>query len=169
MDRSGFLRRLIPAFTVALTLAAPAGAGAADGACAGFKWPVDREIAWMTGPVTDHAAIGREGGAVELHLADVAEAGFELPPERAPKSGTRGGLLRLEALPAGTYQVTLSDEAWIDMVQAGARVASIDFSGVKGCPGLRKSVRFRLAAGAATVQVSGASADRIRVAVAPAQ
>jgi hypothetical protein len=36
---------------------------------------------------------------------------------------------------------------------------------VKTCPGIRKSVRFKLAAGAATVQLSGAKKAGLKVAV----
>jgi hypothetical protein len=53
-------------------------------------------------------------------------------------------------------------------VQNGASVKSGDFSGQKNCPGVRKSVRFSLAAGAATVQISNAASATIQLAIAPA-
>jgi hypothetical protein len=78
--------------------------------------------------------------------------------------------LKISGLPkAGLYEITLSDEAWIDVVQGGASVKSSDFSGQKNCPGVRKSVRFPLAAGAATVEISNAASAAIQVAIAPAQ
>ena len=93
-----------------------------------------------------------------------------LPPERAPKPGAFGGVLKISGLPkAGLYEITLSDEAWIDVVQNGASVKSSDFSGQKNCPGVRKSVRFPLAAGPATVQISNVASASIQVAIAPAQ
>ena len=77
-------------------------------------------------------------------------------------------MLKIQALPkAGVYEITLSDEAWVDVVQNGARVKSSDFSGQKNCPGVRKSVRFTLASGAATVQISNAASASIQVAIAP--
>ena len=69
---------------------------------------------------------------------------------------------------AGLYQITLSDEAWIDVVENGARVKSSDFSGQKACPGVRKSVRFDLAAGPATLQISNSESPKINLAIAPA-
>jgi hypothetical protein len=44
-------------------------------------------------------------------------------------------------------------------------VQSVDFSGVKTCPGLRKSVRFKLSAGPAIIQLSGAKKAGLKVAV----
>ena len=67
--------------------------------------------------------------------------------------------------PGGEIQFSLSDEAWIDVVQDGKTVKSAAFSGVKTCPGIRKSVRFKLAGGAAIVQFSGARKPDLKVAV----
>ncbi|MDX8479399.1 hypothetical protein RFN28_13045 [Mesorhizobium sp. VK24D] len=67
--------------------------------------------------------------------------------------------------PEGELQFSLSDEAWIDVVQDGHAVKSAGFSGVKTCPGIRKSVRFKLSAGPATVQLSGAKKADLKVAV----
>ena len=71
-------------------------------------------------------------------------------------------------LDAGIYQITLSEEAWIDVAQGGALVKSSDFSGAKDCPGMRKSVRFPLSAGAATVEISNASGASVKMVIEPA-
>jgi hypothetical protein len=139
----------------------------AEDTCRSFKWSLERERAWLTGSLQDYAAIGPEGGAIKLHLRPLPGIRFDASPEREPKGDTKAGIVRLEQLSAGVYQVTLSDEAWIDVVQNGRRVPSVDFSGVKGCAGVRKSVRFRLGDGGSTVQISGALVDAIGVAVAP--
>ncbi|WP_342633989.1 hypothetical protein [Mesorhizobium waimense] len=39
------------------------------------------------------------------------------------------------------------------------------FSGVKTCTGIRKSMRFKLSAGPATIQLSGAKQANLKVAV----
>ena len=99
-----------------------------------------------------------------------ASVAFVLPPERAPKPGTFGAALKLDRVDKpGGYQITLSDEAWLDVVQAGARVKSTGFSGQKDCPGVRKSVRFDLQAGPATIQVSNAGTNALNLALEPAQ
>ena len=70
---------------------------------------------------------------------------------------------------AGVYQVTLSGEGWIDLVQNGAALDSADHSGAKNCPGLRKSVRFNVGAAPVALQVSGVPGDSIKVAIRPVE
>ncbi len=160
-------------FCLLLIVAAlPARADDATG-CDKFKWSVARERAWFAAgvkPVAAGADIAMADQGYAVSLVPDEAAGFVAPPERKPKPGAFGGVLKIASLPkAGLYEVTLSDEAWIDVVQDGASVKSSDFSGQKNCPGVRKSVRFDLAAGAATVQISNAAAASIQVAIAPAQ
>ena len=42
-------------------------------------------------------------------------------------------------------------------------------SGAKNCPGLRKSVRFNLDAVPVVLQISGAPAESIKIAIRPAE
>jgi hypothetical protein len=162
--------RWLSSLLLVVSLASTARAEDATG-CDKFKWSVARERAWFAAGAKPVAAGGdvatEQGWAVAL-VPDEA-AGFVAPPERAPKPGAFGGVLKIPALPkAGIYEITLSDEAWVDVVQSGASVKSSDFSGQKNCPGVRKSVRFSLAAGAATVQISNAVSATIQLAIAPA-
>jgi hypothetical protein len=55
----------------------------------------------------------------------------------------------------------LSSEGWIDVVQDGRRVQSITSTGVRNCDGVRKSVKFDLAAAPFVVQISGIEANTI--------
>ena len=147
------IRRLLSLLFV-VSLASTARAQDATG-CDKFKWSIARERAWFAAGVKPVAAgadltLAEQGYAVAL-VPDES-AGFALPPERALKPGAFGSVLKISGLPkAGLYEITLSDEAWIDVVQNGASVKSSDFSGQKNCPGVRKSVRFPLAAGPATI------------------
>jgi hypothetical protein len=156
----------------AVAMLAGVGVASAQQGCDGFKWSVAREHAWFqAGPpsLASGGALAAPDGAVALTLSPVAQVHFAAAPERAPKDGTFGGTFTVNGVAApGLYQISLSDEAWIDVVQNGAIVVSKDFSGKKDCPGLRKSVRFELAASAAVIEISNASADAINVAVAPA-
>jgi len=142
------------------TLASPASAG-----CGDFKWNVmkDREALAAAKPLVGDAAPG-EGYEVAL------TPGLTLPvkPEREPKPGTLAAVVSVPKLDAGLYQITLSDEAWLDVAQGGALVTSSDFSGMKDCPGVRKSVRFPLGAGAAMVEISNASGAAIKLVIEPA-
>jgi hypothetical protein len=69
---------------------------------------------------------------------------------------------------AGSYQVTASAEAWIDVIQDGKSLASTAHSGRPHCPDVRKSVRFDLQTGAVTIQVSGVDSKLIKLAILPA-
>jgi hypothetical protein len=140
--------------------------------CGKFKWSVARELGWFATnlkPVDSGATVALAPESYQLALAAGAAAGFPVTPERAPKPNTYAGLINLGSLSAGVYQITLSDEAWIDVAQNGALVKSQDFSGQKNCPGIRKSVRFDLKAAPATVEISNAPSDAIHLAIAPAQ
>jgi hypothetical protein len=157
-----------------LCLAAAIGGASAQDAsgCEKFKWSIARERAWFAAspkPVDASAevSVGDVGYVVALVASDAA--GFVTPPERAPKAGTFGAVLKSAIGKPGLYQITLSDEAWIDVVQNGASVKSSNFSGQKACPGVRKSVRFDLATGPATVQISNAESPKITLAIAPAE
>lgn len=147
-------------------LASTGFAAAADAGCGGFKWPVAREQAlFPKAPAAQSGATLMVGQAVDFSLEAVDTVSFDVPPERAPTAGTFGATANVTVPPEGELQVSLSDEAWVDVVQDGKAVKSAAFSGVKTCPGIRKSVRFKLAGGAAIVQFSGAKKADLKVAV----
>ena len=136
--------------------------------CDKFKWPLDKERATLTGTDLPKLASGSRANwplpfATMVALVPFAEAKLAIAPERAPKSNSSfAGLIEVPA-PArsGTYKITLSSEGWIDVVQDGRRVQSITSTGVRGCDGVRKSVKFDLAAAPFTVQLSGIEANTI--------
>ena len=147
-------------------LAGTSFATAGEAGCDAFKWPVTREQAlFPAAPAAQSGATLTVGQAVDFSLATVDAISFEVPPEHAPAAGTFGATASVTVPPEGELQFSLSDEAWIDVVQEGHAVKSIGFSGVKTCPGIRKSVRFKLSAGPATVQLSGARKADLKVAV----
>lgn len=141
-------------------------------ACAQFKWPLATERSWFEAGslnmLASGAAVGTLAeGAFALTLKPAAEVVYALPPEGKPKPDKPlGAVLTFGsvAMP-GTYQVTLSDEAWIDIVQAGAYRPSLEFSGVHGCPGLRKSVRFEISQAPLVLQLSAASSPSLKLAI----
>jgi hypothetical protein len=155
----------------ATLLAALSGAAQADDApaCATFKWSLAREQALFTAPqpVTSGAGLA-VGAGYRVALVDVGALAFPAKPERPTKPGTHGALLALRIGAAGAYDVTLSEEGWIDLADHAERVVAADFSGAKGCPGLRKSVRFELKPGDYTVQLSNAEGDALNIAITPA-
>jgi hypothetical protein len=170
-DRGQLMMR--SALPIALLLITATSAVAADPAgCDKFKWPMDKELALLTAPSLPKLTVGAETPAapvaVTVTLRPIADAALPKPPERTQKPDSYAGFVRATAGSAGLYTVTISDYGWIDVVQNDAYLKATGFSGVTGCPGARKSVRFDLAAGPVTIQVSGATKDAINIAFTPA-
>jgi hypothetical protein len=168
---SGVARTAIAAAFVFGALYGGARAQEKD-ACDQFKWSVARERGWFaTGvrPAASGATIAAEQGYA-VTLQPSGSVAFRLPPERAPKPDSFGATLSVADVgKPGLYQVTLSDEAWLDVIQGDAEVKSSAFSGQKDCPGVRKSVRFELKPGPAIIQLSNAGGAAINLSLAPAQ
>ncbi|BEV46037.1 hypothetical protein [Afipia carboxidovorans] len=140
--------------------------------CDGFKWSVTRERALLTSSELPTLNSGVDATTLPplgatLNLQPAATAKLPKLPERTQKSGTHAGYLQLGQIPAGVYTVSISSYAWIDVVQDGAYVKPMALSGATGCDGIRRAIKFNLAAGLTTVQVSGVDAATIRIAVIP--
>ena len=111
-------------------LAGSSLAVAADTGCDAFKWPVAREQAlFQSAPAAQPGAALTVGQAVDFSLAAVDTVSFEVPPDRAPAAGTFGATASVTVPPDGELQFSLSDEAWIDVVQDGRAVKLAAFSG----------------------------------------
>ncbi len=137
-------------------------------ACASFAWSVARERAAFGTPGLPALASGSalSGGvsAAQLALKPTAEVALPVPSEKEAKPETFAGFVTATVPAAGLYQVTLSDEAWIDVSQDGrSTLKPSAHSGKKGCPEVRKSVRFVLDAGAVTIEISRASSPQIKL------
>lgn len=160
------------ALAAALLAAAPAWAQDPVG-CDNFKWPVARERAALTAPDLPQLPPGGNfplgpQAAARLALQPSRDAKLPNPPERAPKPGTFSGFTTLAALPAaGLYSISISVYAWVDVIQNGEYLKPKGFSGVTGCDGMRKTMKFMLAAGPATIQISGVQDPFIDIAVMP--
>jgi hypothetical protein len=145
--------------------------------CAAFKWPLDKERAAFEAAGLEKVSSGAARGAwkeqaFELALVPVADVAYALPPKKKKDAGPAqsGGMLAFAAPEKpGVYQVTLSGEGWIDLVQDAGSLKSAGHSGAKDCPGLRKSVRFNVGAAPVVLQVSGAPAGSIKIAIRPAE
>ena len=162
------------AIGLAAGVLAGASARAAESACSAFAWPLARELVWLSAanlPAVDSGGAAPSNAAVAVTLRPMEQVALAITPERAPKSPASYGAVVKISDPgkAGLYQITLSEEAWVDVVQGDARVHSAAFSGKPGCPGMRKSVRFSLASAPFVVQISGSPVGRLNMAVAPAE
>ncbi len=159
-----------PAFA-ALLLAGPAWAQETD--CSGFKWPLNRELAaFKNEPLPAVANGGALPGlveAVELNLVSQDQVSYAVPPARKPRHAPAyGGTFTLPPIAsADTYQVTISDEAWIDVVQGGKILKQVGFTGSHSCAAVHKSVRFPLGVGPATIEISDAAVQTLKLEVLP--
>jgi hypothetical protein len=140
--------------------------------CDKFKWPLDQERGLLTSGKAITIASGSSlkaslPVAVTVSLAPFADAKLPTAPERAPRLPTSfAGFLQVAAPPHdGTYKISLSSEAWIDVVQADHVVKSVAFSGATGCEGIRKSVKFELKAEPFIIQLSNVATNSIGVAI----
>ena len=157
---------------VLLAFGSPLSPAFADEGCDKFAWPLARERAQLTAADKPQVKAGETlpampASAFTLALQPGAEAAFAMPPERKSRSETWfGGALHFPALARpGIYQVTLSEEAWIDVVQDGRYARSVGSTGRGDCPGLRKSVRLDLSAAPFVLQISGVSTTAVIVAI----
>lgn len=159
--------RIAALAALALLIATPAFAED-EKVCSEFNWPVDRELALLkTAKDTRSGAtlIGPAPHAINLWLS----TGVTLPaPSEKPTDPAKfAGYVTVAAPAPGEYLVSLSGEAWIDVVQDGVPVKSTLRSGDPNCPGLRKSVRFTLTNKPVTLQVSNGPENRILLAITP--
>ena len=157
--RAGFLACLI--------LAAGTGGALAEDGCERFAWPVDRERELFSdgfvAGVASESALPRDG-VFALLLQPVATVIYMVPPERGRDDGL-GGLVTLEWISAGRYQITLSADAWVDAVQNERRLVPVAASSRPDCPGIRQSIQFDVQNQPLTLQFGGASVRRLNIAV----
>ena len=153
----------------ALALAAGA-AQAQDDACQQFKWSVARERQAFAAPslptLKSGEALPDGSQAVRVNLGPEDGVAYPVAPARKPKSSPAYGAV-LDTAPiatAGTYQVTLSGDAWIDVVQDGKVVRSSAFSGRGGLhrPPQERALPARGGAGHARDQRCGDALDHPR-------
>jgi hypothetical protein len=170
------LPRFAPTALMFIVLIAPAIAAEEGSGCEKFTWPLARERAWLVAAEKPIIAAGTTVAAIPktafvLSLQPNGKASFAMPPERKPKADAWfGGMLSLPAVDKpGVYQVTLSDETWIDVIQNGRYLKEVAHTGRDDCPGLRKSVRFEVSQAAFIVQLSGAARDAIAVAISASE
>ena len=156
-------------------VAAPDLAQAQEGSgCAGFKLPLDLELAALAR--SDRPSLPNGGTlalsvATTLELQPLASAGLPKAPERAPKSAQAFAGHFVLAAPAkpGVYKVTISLPGWIDLIDGENYLHPVAFTGATGCEGARKSVKFDLPARPLALQFSGVESDRISVIVSADQ
>jgi len=164
----------LPGIASILIFTSASAAAQEPSGCDKFKWPLDKERATLNGTDLPKVNSGDRVTwpipfAATIGLTNFADAKLPFPPGRAPKSpASFAGFIQAPAPPkAATYKITVSSESWIDVVQDGHIVKSSAFSGAAGCEGVRKSVKFDLAARPLTLELSDVPANSIRLVISP--
>jgi hypothetical protein len=142
-------------------------------ACDKFKWPVDKEIVALRAPnleeVTSSELLSTVPFAGTVLLVPLNSVSLPKEPERSPKNDTFSGYLRTSGIMPGMYSISLSDAAWVDVVEHDRFLKAKAHSGVQGCRGIRKVLRFELRGDPLIIQISGASIPRLNFAILPAE
>lgn len=147
------------------------GTATARADCDHFKWSLAQEKAWFAAapePIDAGGEVAAGAGAYELALKPENAVRFVTPPKKLTP-GAFGAVVKLAPLAkGGLYQVTLSHEAWVDVIQDDAPARTRNVSRQHDCPAFVKSVRFSLREGPAALQFSGVAAPSLVFAVAAA-
>lgn len=150
-----------------LTLLAATTAVAAEDGCGRFDWPVNREIELFNegffADVESESALPKDG-VFSMLLQPVASVIYTVTPERGRDDGY-GGVVTLEWIAAGRYQITLSGDAWVDAVQNDRRLPTLASTSRDDCPGIRMSVQVEVTSRPLTLQFGGAMVRRLNVSV----
>jgi hypothetical protein len=160
---------------LALLGTGPAWAAEEPSGCDKFKWNIDHERAALTAPDRVKLASGAElaslpSTGLTLSLGTPADAKLPTAPERAPKEGTFAGFATFKNAPkAGLYTVSLSAGGWVDVVQDGHALKPKAFSGATDCDGIRKTVKYEIAASPFVLQISGTRENSVSVAILPSE
>jgi hypothetical protein len=154
-------------------IASPALAAEPSG-CDKFAWPLDKERQLLSEakPALATDALDRDNGrAIRIDLQPWPTAKLPVPPERAPrKTPSWAGFVQIaSASGPGRYKISLSEGAWIDIIQDAHNLKPLAFTGATDCPNIRKSVKFELGPGPFTVQVSDAPSRMIAIVITPVE
>jgi hypothetical protein len=147
-----------------LPLLAATEAAAQDN-CRNFSWSIGRTIDLFDEPlpaVQTNQSLPKEG-VFALELRPTPDVIYPTTPERG-SDGSWGGVITIENLAAGRYQIALSEEAWVEAIQENKRLATRASARVE-CRGVRRSIDVEVQGEPLTLQLGGASVRRLNIAV----
>ncbi len=146
------------------------------GGCDGFAWDMSRELTVLSGdPVAIGSGDGRADNIVRIapetlyrtRLSPQAQVTLAAQPGKPMLDDDAfAGLLTFQVPGDGRYRVSITSGHWIDVVDAGQIVSSLDFQGRRGCPLVHKIVEFQLPAGRdLQLQFAGGAAEEVGVVI----
>jgi hypothetical protein len=153
---------------IVLTVLAWSGiARAQEEVCGQFSWSVGREVDLFADgflPAVESAQSLPKDGVFALLLKPVGDVIYPVTPESG-RDGSYGGVVTIERIAAGRYQIILSEEAWVDAIPKRMRLPVRDISRGKECPGVSQILQFDVEDEPLTLEISRASARRVNIAV----
>jgi hypothetical protein len=157
---------------VGLALCSASAASAAASGCDAGKWPlsaIQTRFGATLPALGNGDALPALGAPVLVNLSAQGDVAFPHAPGRAAKANPAyAALIKLGPEPAATYQITVSEGAWVDVIENGDLVRQTGYVRRKDCPGVDKSIRFKTNGGPLAIQISGAYAKAIKVEAARA-
>jgi len=142
------------------------GQAAAEDCCRNFSWSIGRPLDLFDEPlptVSTAQSLPKEG-VFALLLSPVGDVIYPMTPERG-SDGSWGGVITLESVAAGRYQIALSEEAWVEAIQENVRLATRVSNRSTECRGVRRSVELEAKGEALILQIGGAGVRRLNIAV----
>jgi hypothetical protein len=152
---------------------APCSAWAAVAGCDAGKWPLSAVQTHFGGTLPalgNGATLPALGAPALVNLSLQSDVAFPHPPGRTGKADPAyAAVIKLGAQPAGAYQITVSDGAWIDVAENNDLAKPSAIIRPKDCPGIDKSIRFKTSGGPLAIEISGSYAKTIKVEAARAE
>jgi hypothetical protein len=171
--------RLIPAIAIALPAAFSQAAHGAEGAAcpnpnanlppALAAWgQASRPMATAHDSVeaSEHALPLGQRIAFKLARTDTVKFAHQ-PSEQMPKEYVYSGMASFHVAKDGNYTVMISEANWIDVIQNGQPIQSLQMRGRIPCAKYGTKIEFPLKGGEAIVQFFGAPYETVDVFVAP--
>jgi hypothetical protein len=125
--------------------------------CAAFTWDVQREFEAMQAPASVLQAAATAdavskpiplGVRHDLKLHPQREVTLAARPGKSmPNNDATAGMVAFRIPTDGRYRIALTTGHWLDVIDAGKVIPSLDFQGKPGCPLAHKFVEFQLPAG----------------------
>lgn|SRR5690606_35958257 len=172
------LALVLPVLLAACSAVAGDAPAAFPPECGRFTRDVTNELAALRLPsIAVVAGRGDDAGATriepgtrhDIRLHPQRGVTLATAPGKAVPDHAMAGLLVFRVPEDGRYRVSLTTAHWVDVVDGGRVLASLDHEGRRGCPLLRKVVEFELAAGRDLVlQLVGPAADETGVVITAA-
>ena len=145
-----------------------AAAPALPAALAGWGRPAELRAIDRGDAAALAASLPLAGNRTTVSLHPMSRVEFQVASGKAAQSDRYGGMIPINVAKAGRLQVALGEGAWIDLVRAGAVVASVEHGHGPPCSGIRKIVAFDVEPGAYVLQIANAPRPAVdAMAIAP--